>query len=110
MHRVDYDAIFGDMDVTIPFERYDGKDLIFLGDEAKLLEGDAVGGLNSGVMLIRVSEWSQRFFTEVYVLKGIHTRGCVFMLTLTIPVDYYSRTRSSTRTVGVVWGQVVGLV
>lgn len=63
--RVDYDAIFGDMDVTIPFERYAGKDLIFLGDETKLLEGDAVGGLNSGVMLIRVSDWSQRFFTEV---------------------------------------------
>lgn len=74
---MDYDSLIMDFDFNIPFEKYEGKDLIlwFLvcltlrGQEKELFEiGDAHNGLNTGVMLIRNTLWSRQFFEQVSLL------------------------------------------
>ena len=58
---MDDDAIFCDMRFTFPLDAYDaaGVDLVMWGDERMTyVDGDSEG-INTGIMLMRVSDWSR---------------------------------------------------
>ncbi|KAI3638494.1 hypothetical protein MIR68_002992 [Amoeboaphelidium protococcarum] len=62
---IDYDSIIMDVNFVLSFDRYVGKDLVLWGQEKQLYEeGDSHMGLNTGVFLVRNSEWSRAFFNE----------------------------------------------
>lgn len=63
---IDYDALIVDMKFQLPLERYVGFDFVLWGQKKELFElGDAHMGLNTGVFLIRNTDWARSLFTEV---------------------------------------------
>jgi hypothetical protein len=62
---MDYDALIIDMEFQLPLNRYIGRDFVLWGQAEELFEvGDAHMGLNTGVFLIRNSEWSIAMLNE----------------------------------------------
>ena len=62
---MDDDAIFCDMHFTFPFDAYDaaGIDLVMWGDERMTYVDGNSEGINTGIMLVRVSAWSRALIT-----------------------------------------------
>ena len=58
---VDDDAIFVDMNFTMPLQRYEaaGIDLVLWGDDAMTYEQGDSEGVNTGTMLLRISDWGR---------------------------------------------------
>jgi len=68
---IDADAMFVDHTFKIPFDKYEGRNLIIWGDEKSIFDvGDAHMGTNSGVFLIRNTVWGKTFVDEVCSLGG----------------------------------------
>mgnify|MGYP003319422012 CR=1 FL=1 len=67
---MDDDAIFPDMEFTFPFEEYDkaGVNLVIWGDPQRVFRANDIQGLNTGVFLLRKSEWSRQLMAEVAAL------------------------------------------
>ena len=55
-----FDAMIDDVGFTFPFESYAGKDLIVVGDAAKVAAGDP-SSLDTGALLLRNSRWARGF-------------------------------------------------
>ncbi|KAG0530129.1 LOW QUALITY PROTEIN: hypothetical protein BDA96_05G158300 [Sorghum bicolor] len=55
---VDADAVFTDMDFSLPLHRYGGHNLVVYGWEREVYEERSWVGLNAGVFLIRNCQWS----------------------------------------------------
>lgn len=55
---VDADAVFTDMDFSLPLERYRESSLVVYGWEREVYEERSWVGLNAGVFLIRNCQWS----------------------------------------------------
>jgi len=68
---VDIDTVIIDVTFTLPFERFHGKDFITWGNSTRILAGDPLNGMNSGVMLFRKSEWSLKFLSAIADLGRI---------------------------------------
>mmetsp|Transcript_22187 Transcript_22187/g.36769 ORF Transcript_22187/g.36769 Transcript_22187/m.36769 type:complete len:290 (+) Transcript_22187:212-1081(+) len=63
---VDIDALVVNQEFALPLNKYHGRDFILWGQEAQIFDkGDPHSGLNSGVFLLRKSEWSKQFIDEV---------------------------------------------
>lgn len=63
---IDADALIVNMSFNIPFEKYDGKDFIVYGSENYIFENpDGEFGANTGVYLLRNTEWSREFMDLV---------------------------------------------
>lgn len=63
---VDYDTLFLNMAQHIPFEEFEGKDLIIWGDEDKFYnQKDPHQGWNGGVIIMRNSEWSRMVLAQL---------------------------------------------
>lgn len=88
---IDSDTMIIDVNFLLPFQRFKGKDLIIWGNETRLALGDGRRGINSGVMLIRNSDWSKDFFEQVAELGRIAEPGLenVLMEELTSPEYTY---------------------
>ena len=88
---VDSDTMIIDVSFLLPFQRFKGKDLVIWGNETRLALGDGRRGINSGVMLIRNSDWSKDFFEQVAELGRIAEPGLenVLMEELTSPEYTY---------------------
>ena len=58
---MDDDAIFVDMRFTFPFDQYDanGVDLVMWGDETMTYVDGNSEGINTGTMLLRVTDWTR---------------------------------------------------
>ena len=58
---VDDDAIFVDMNFTMPLQRYEaaGIDLVLWGDDGMTYEQGDSEGVNTGTMLLRISDWGR---------------------------------------------------
>lgn len=73
---IDSDSLIMNVLFEIPWKKYEGYDLVMWGQEKELYEiGNAHMGLNTGVFLVRNTEWSKSFLREVskYGLgKGKH--------------------------------------
>lgn len=67
---MDDDAIFTDMNFTMPFEQYDrdGINLVIWGDPQRVYRANDIQGLNTGVFLLRKCEWSRQLMAEVAAL------------------------------------------
>ena len=61
---VDMDIIINDVNTTLPLEWYGKKDLVMWGVPDKIAGGD-VAGMNSGVLLLRNSDWSRALMDRV---------------------------------------------
>ena len=74
---MDDDAIFVDTNFTFPFSAYDamGVDLVMWGDERMTYEGGHSEGINTGTMLLRVSEWSRQLLRAWTDLACTHARA-----------------------------------
>ena len=85
---IDSDTMIIDVSFLLPFQRFKGKDLVIWGNETRLALGDGRRGINSGVMLIRNSDWAKDFFEQVVELGRIAEPGLenVLMEELTSPV------------------------
>ena len=85
---IDSDTMIIDVSFLLPFQRFKGKDLVIWGNETRLALGDGRRGINSGVMLIRNSDWAKDFFEQVAELGRIAEPGLenVLMEELTSPV------------------------
>ena len=59
-----FDAMIDDVGFTFPFESYAGKDLIVVGDAAKVAAGDP-SSLDTGALLLRNSRWSRNFIRRL---------------------------------------------
>ena len=55
-----FDAMIDDVGFTFPFESYAGKDLVVVGDAAKVAAGDP-SSLDTGALLLRNSRWARSF-------------------------------------------------
>ncbi|KAF8694515.1 hypothetical protein HU200_038261 [Digitaria exilis] len=55
---VDADAVFTDMDFSLPLERYENHNLVVYGWDGEVYEERSWVGLNAGVFLIRNCQWS----------------------------------------------------
>lgn len=58
---IDSDAVFTDMEFTVPLEKYKNHNLIVDGWEREIYEKKSWTGLNAGVFLIRNCQWSMDF-------------------------------------------------
>mmetsp|Transcript_25146 Transcript_25146/g.81887 ORF Transcript_25146/g.81887 Transcript_25146/m.81887 type:complete len:839 (+) Transcript_25146:3-2519(+) len=67
---MDDDAIFTDMNFTMPLEQYDrdGINLVIWGDPQRVYRANDIQGLNTGVFLLRKCEWSRQLMAEVAAL------------------------------------------
>jgi len=67
---MDDDAIFTDMNFTMPFHEYDeaGINLVIWGDPQRVYRANDIQGLNTGVFLLRKCEWSRQLMAEVAAL------------------------------------------
>ena len=63
---MDDDAIIVDMRFEFPFAAYDadGIDLVMWGDDKMTYADGNSEGINTGIMLMRVSDWSRALLTE----------------------------------------------
>ncbi|KAL6842915.1 hypothetical protein ACP4OV_027228 [Aristida adscensionis] len=61
---VDEDAVFTDMDFSLPLHRYAGRNFVLSGWPKTLFEMKSWLGLNAGVFLIRNCQWSLDFMDE----------------------------------------------
>ncbi|KAL6654128.1 hypothetical protein ACP70R_007593 [Stipagrostis hirtigluma subsp. patula] len=61
---VDADAVFTDMDFTLPLAKYAGRNLVVYGWEREVYEVGSWVGLNAGVFLIRNCQWSLDLMDE----------------------------------------------
>ena len=63
---MDDDAIVVDMRFTFPFAAYDaaGVDLVMWGDERMTYVDKNSEGINTGIMLLRISDWSRALLAE----------------------------------------------
>ncbi|KAL6842914.1 hypothetical protein ACP4OV_027227 [Aristida adscensionis] len=61
---VDEDAVFTDMDFSLPLAKYRGRNFVFHGKPKKVFEQRSWVGLNAGVFLIRNCQWSLDFLDE----------------------------------------------
>jgi hypothetical protein len=61
---VDMDIIINDVNTTLPLDWYGKKDLVMWGMPDKIAAGD-VAGMNSGVFLLRNSDWSRALMDRV---------------------------------------------
>lgn len=59
-----FDAMIDDVGFTFPFESYAGKDLIVVGDAAKVAAGDS-SSLDTGALLLRNSDWARGFIRRL---------------------------------------------
>lgn len=59
-----FDAMIDDVGFTFPFESYAGKDLIVVGDAAKVAAGDS-SSLDTGALLLRNSRWARSFIRRL---------------------------------------------
>lgn len=58
---IDSDAVFTDMEFTVPLERYKNHNLVVNGWKDEIFEKKSWTGLNAGVFLIRNCQWSMDF-------------------------------------------------
>lgn len=61
---LDMDVVIGDVATTFPLDWYTGKDLVMWGFADKIAAGD-VHGMNSGVLLLRNSDWTRALVDAV---------------------------------------------
>ncbi len=63
---MDDDAIICDMGFTFPFAAYDaaGVDLVMWGDDRMTYVDNDSEGINTGIMLLRVSDWTRSLLAE----------------------------------------------
>ena len=66
---MDMDVIINDPATTFPLTWYEKHDLVMWGDASKVKQGD-VGGMNSGVLLIRNGPWARLLLDEVARYAG----------------------------------------
>lgn len=66
---VDSDAIFTDMDFTVPFERYKNHNLVVHGWPDLIYKKKSWVAVNAGVFLIRNCQWSMEFL-DVWARMG----------------------------------------
>ncbi|GER30990.1 alpha-6-galactosyltransferase [Striga asiatica] len=66
---VDSDAVFTDMEFTIPLERYEGHNMVVHGFPNMIYEDKSWVGLNAGVFLIRNCQWTVEFL-DVWANMG----------------------------------------
>ena len=100
---VDDDAIFVDMNWTFPLARYaaDGIELVMWGDDAMTYERGDSEGINTGTMLLRVSDWSRELLAAWAALASSpireslrnHDQGGLVHLLFTQPERWRARTR-----------------
>ncbi|GAQ78946.1 Galactosyl transferase [Klebsormidium nitens] len=62
---IDSDAIFTDMTLEIPFEKYKDHDIVYTGSPKAVYEDAHWLALNAGVFLIRNSQWSFDYMAEL---------------------------------------------
>ncbi|GAQ78944.1 hypothetical protein KFL_000210300 [Klebsormidium nitens] len=58
---IDTDVLITDMSMRIPLEKYEGYDFVLHGDRIRVFEEPHWLGLNTGVFLLRNTEWSLEF-------------------------------------------------
>ncbi|KAL6842909.1 hypothetical protein ACP4OV_027222 [Aristida adscensionis] len=61
---VDADAVFTDMDFSLPLAKYAGRNLVVYGWDREVYEVGSWVGLNAGVFLIRNCQWSLDLMEE----------------------------------------------
>ena len=63
---MDDDSLFGDMEFALPLAKYDadGVDLVLWGDEEMTYTQGHSEGVNTGIMLVRKSEWARRLLAS----------------------------------------------
>ncbi|KAL6654130.1 hypothetical protein ACP70R_007595 [Stipagrostis hirtigluma subsp. patula] len=61
---VDEDAVFTDMDFSLPLAKYAGRNFVLYGWPERFFEQKSWLGLNAGVFLIRNCQWSLDFLDE----------------------------------------------
>ena len=63
---MDDDSLFGDMEFALPLAKYDadGVDLVLWGDEEMTYTHGHSEGVNTGIMLVRKSEWARRLLAS----------------------------------------------
>lgn len=68
---MDLDTVAVESDIAFPLADYEGKDLVLWIQPDLVLQGDAFQ-LNTGVMLMRNTDWSQQFIGDVARLGRMH--------------------------------------
>ena len=62
---MDYDALVMDLAYELPWDKYDGYDFVLWGQQKELFQnGDAHMGLNTGVFMVRNTDWARAMFIE----------------------------------------------
>lgn len=62
---LDIDTAMVNLTRPLPLQDYIGRDLIGWGNYERLKAGDVMQGINNGILLIRNSDWSRKFWGEV---------------------------------------------
>jgi len=62
---MDSDTLLFNSSVLPRFKKYKGKDLVVWGQEELLKKGDLNQGMNTGVLLIRNTDWSRQYMADV---------------------------------------------
>ena len=100
---VDDDAIFVDMNFTMPLQQYEaaGVDLVLWGDDGMTYEQGDSEGVNTGTMLLRISDWGRALLRAWAALASSplrdslrnHDQGGLVHLLHTQPELWRARTR-----------------
>ncbi|KAK9903381.1 hypothetical protein WJX75_004474 [Coccomyxa subellipsoidea] len=62
---LDMDLLIDKMDFVMPLDTYGGKDLVMQGQAEYILQGEAEKGMNSGVLLLRNTDWNRDLFAQM---------------------------------------------
>ena len=96
------DSLIGDMNFALPLAKYvaDGVDLVLWGDEAMTYDQGHSEGVNTGIMLVRKSEWARALLASWVDLASSalketftnHDQGALVHLLHTEPERWRGRT------------------
>ncbi|CAL8464438.1 g3973 [Coccomyxa elongata] len=62
---LDMDLLIDKMDFVMPLDTYEGKDLVMHGQAEYILQGEARKGMNSGVLLLRNTDWNRDLWAQM---------------------------------------------